>query len=61
MPTANPKPGIAGPLFRDGLHRTIDWYYATHDKDAIRAKLESMLTERTAPVEGSQAAAPAGS
>jgi len=32
--------------FVDGLHRTIDWYYATKDCAEVRSYLERMLTER---------------
>jgi len=32
--------------FIDGLHRTIDWYFATKDRDQVRATLDRMLTER---------------
>ena len=32
--------------FMDGLHRTIDWYYATKDRDTVRMALEERLTER---------------
>ncbi len=32
--------------FRDGLKRTIDWYFATRDRAAVRAQLERRLTER---------------
>jgi nucleoside-diphosphate-sugar epimerase len=32
--------------FRDGLAKTIDWYYGTHDQAAVTACLESLLTER---------------
>jgi nucleoside-diphosphate-sugar epimerase len=32
--------------FVDGLHRTIEWYYATKDPTAVRSYLERMLTER---------------
>lgn len=32
--------------FMDGLHHTIDWYFGTRDRDAVRAKLESQLTGR---------------
>lgn len=32
--------------FMDGLHKTIDWYYATKNKDDVRAILEDKLTER---------------
>ena len=33
-------------LFRDGLKRTIDWYYATKDRDEVRRTFGRMLTER---------------
>jgi nucleoside-diphosphate-sugar epimerase len=32
--------------FMDGLRRTIDWYFATKDRDEVRATLDRMLTER---------------
>ena len=32
--------------FRDGLKRTIDWYYQTKDKAQVKNVLERMLTER---------------
>jgi nucleoside-diphosphate-sugar epimerase len=32
--------------FRDGLHRTIDWYFATKDREQVRGYLEGMLTGR---------------
>ena len=32
--------------FVDGLHRTIDWYYATKNKEKVRSILEDKLTER---------------
>lgn len=32
--------------FMDGLHRTIDWYFATKNRDEVRAYLDRMLTER---------------
>jgi nucleoside-diphosphate-sugar epimerase len=32
--------------FIDGLHRTIDWYFATKDRDQVRGYLNRMLTER---------------
>jgi UDP-glucose 4-epimerase len=32
--------------FIDGLHRTIDWYFETKDREEVRKKLESALTER---------------
>ena len=32
--------------FMDGLHRTIDWYFAAKDRDEVRATLGLRLTER---------------
>lgn len=32
--------------FIDGLHRTIDWYCATKDRESVKEKLELALTER---------------
>jgi nucleoside-diphosphate-sugar epimerase len=32
--------------FWDGLHRTIDWYFATKDREQVRAELGRVLTER---------------
>lgn len=32
--------------FVDGLHRTIDWYFATKERDHVRSYLDRMLTER---------------
>jgi len=32
--------------FMDGLHRTIDWYFSTRDRDEVRADLARRLTER---------------
>ena len=32
--------------FIDGLHRTIDWYVSTHDRDEVKSYLDRMLTER---------------
>jgi UDP-glucose 4-epimerase len=32
--------------FIDGLHRTIDWYSRTKDRNQVRAYLDRMLTER---------------
>lgn len=32
--------------FVDGLHRTIDWYFATKDRERVRAVLDQRLTER---------------
>ena len=33
-------------MFVEGLHKTIDWYYSTHDRDTVRGYFERMLTER---------------
>lgn len=32
--------------FMDGLHKTIDWYFATKDPDVVRGYFSRMLTER---------------
>ena len=32
--------------FIDGLHQTIDWYYATKDREALGESFESLLIER---------------
>ena len=32
--------------FLDGLHRTIDWYFAAKDRTKLAADLERKLTER---------------
>jgi nucleoside-diphosphate-sugar epimerase len=32
--------------FMDGLHRTLDWYFATKDRAAVKRELERRLTER---------------
>ena len=32
--------------FFDGLHRTIDWYFSTRDREQVRATLDHKLTER---------------
>jgi nucleoside-diphosphate-sugar epimerase len=32
--------------FRDGLKRTIDWYYATRDRAEVERIFKRMLTER---------------
>jgi nucleoside-diphosphate-sugar epimerase len=32
--------------FVDGLHRTIDWYFANRDREQVRASLERLLVER---------------
>jgi len=32
--------------FREGLKRTIDWYFATKDREQVRKILRRMLTER---------------
>ena len=31
--------------FIEGLHRTIDWYFANKDREQVRATLDRMLTE----------------
>jgi len=33
-------------LFREGLKRTIDWYYATRDKEEVKRIFNRLLTER---------------
>jgi len=33
-------------LFREGLRRTIDWYYSTKDREQVKALLSRLLTER---------------
>jgi len=33
--------------FMDGLRKTADWYFSTHDRAQVRETLESILTERT--------------
>jgi nucleoside-diphosphate-sugar epimerase len=33
-------------LFRDGLKRTIDWYFATKNREEVKRTLGRMLTER---------------
>src|SRR6267378_1008079 len=33
-------------LFREGLKRTIDWYYATRDRDEVKRIFTRLLTER---------------
>jgi nucleoside-diphosphate-sugar epimerase len=32
--------------FIDGLHRTIDWYFSTKDREQVSAMLDQRLTER---------------
>lgn len=32
--------------FRDGLRRTVDWYYKTKDREQVKFVLDRMLTER---------------
>jgi nucleoside-diphosphate-sugar epimerase len=32
--------------FKDGLHRTIEWYFKTHQRDDVTRRLETALTER---------------
>lgn len=33
-------------MFRDGLRKTMDWYFAEHQKEQVRGVLETMLTAR---------------
>lgn len=33
--------------FKEGLARTINWYFATHDRETVRENLAALLTERT--------------
>jgi nucleoside-diphosphate-sugar epimerase len=33
-------------LFREGLKRTIDWYYSVKNREQVKAILDRMLTER---------------
>lgn len=33
-------------MFKDGLKRTIDWYYQTKDRDEVQKIFKRMLTER---------------
>jgi hypothetical protein len=35
-----------GISFIKGLHRTIDWYFATKNREEVKAILGRMLTER---------------
>lgn len=37
--------------FVDGLHRTIDWYFATKDRGEVARQLDAALTERRVPAE----------
>ena len=32
--------------FMDGLHKTIDWYFATKDREKVKEQLDHRLTER---------------
>lgn len=32
--------------FREGIMRTIDWYFSTYDREFVRKNLEMLLTER---------------
>jgi nucleoside-diphosphate-sugar epimerase len=32
--------------FMDGLHRTIDWYFGSRQREVVSGYLEEMLTER---------------
>ena len=34
--------------FMDGLHQTIDWYFAHKNRDQVRSYLQQVLTERAA-------------
>ena len=34
-------------LFKEGLERTINWYFRTHDRETVRENLAALLTERT--------------
>jgi nucleoside-diphosphate-sugar epimerase len=36
--------------FMDGLHRTIDWYFGTKEREAVRSVLGHILTERQEPL-----------
>lgn len=38
--------------FREGLCRTMDWYFATRDQDDVRRRLEVLLTERPSALVG---------
>jgi len=38
------KPQVA---FKDGVRRTVDWYFDTHDAGRVAQELEHTLTERT--------------
>ena len=33
-------------MFREGLHRTIEWYISTKKQEEVAARLEALLTER---------------
>jgi nucleoside-diphosphate-sugar epimerase len=32
--------------FMDGLHKTVDWYFATKDREKVKEQLDHRLTER---------------
>ncbi len=32
--------------FIDGLHRTIDWYFSSKDREVVRSRLAAKLIER---------------
>ena len=32
--------------FFDGLHKTIDWYFSTKNRDSVKRTLDKLLTER---------------
>ena len=36
----------------EGLRRTIDWYFGTHDRDAVASRLHALLNERGPDVVG---------
>lgn len=38
--------------FMDGLHQTIDWYFAHKNRDQVRSYLQQVLTERAASLAG---------
>jgi nucleoside-diphosphate-sugar epimerase len=37
------EPGVS---FMDGLHRTVDWYFANKDREQVKSTLQRMLIER---------------
>lgn len=36
--------------FREGLIRTVDWYFSTHERDFVRQNLTTLLTERSSQI-----------